>query len=75
MNDKLVPLAGEEIAQLIARSARGLSLGDYAPEQVEAALQGAFGVDTGLIADGTYYVAEAHPLGETVIEVVPVAMG
>jgi GNAT superfamily N-acetyltransferase len=46
------------LAALIARSARGLSLGDYAPEQVEAALKGAFGVDTGLIADGTYFLAE-----------------
>jgi GNAT superfamily N-acetyltransferase len=46
------------LAELIARSARGLSLGDYAPEQVEAALKGAFGVDTGLIADGTYFLAE-----------------
>lgn len=46
------------LAGLIARSARGLSLGDYSPEQVEAALKGAFGVDTGLIADGTYFMAE-----------------
>jgi GNAT superfamily N-acetyltransferase len=46
------------LAALIARSARGLSLADYSPEQVEAALQGAFGVDTGLIADGTYFLAE-----------------
>jgi GNAT superfamily N-acetyltransferase len=43
---------------LIARSARGLSTGDYAPEQVEAALQGAFGVDTQLIEDGTYFAVE-----------------
>jgi len=45
---------------LIARSARGLSQGVYRPEQVEAALQGAFGVDTQLIHDGTYYVVEAQ---------------
>jgi GNAT superfamily N-acetyltransferase len=43
---------------LIARSARELSRGDYTPEQVEGALQGAFGVDTQLIDDGTYFVAE-----------------
>jgi GNAT superfamily N-acetyltransferase len=48
-----------ELERLIARSARGLSAGDYRPEQVDAALRGAFGVDTQLIADGTYYVAEA----------------
>jgi GNAT superfamily N-acetyltransferase len=48
------------LAELIALSARGLAVGaeDYSAEQVEAALRGAFGVDTGLIADGTYYLAE-----------------
>ncbi|MGH8238590.1 MAG: GNAT family N-acetyltransferase [Steroidobacteraceae bacterium] len=48
-----------ELVGLIARSARELSAGDYTPEQVEGALQGAFGVDTQLIADRTYFVAEA----------------
>lgn len=45
---------------LIARSARELSAGDYTPAQVEAALRGAFGVDTQLIDDGTYFVVEAE---------------
>jgi N-acetylglutamate synthase-like GNAT family acetyltransferase len=49
-----------ELERLIARSARGLSAGDYRPEQVDAALKGAFGVDTQLIVDGTYYVAETE---------------
>jgi GNAT superfamily N-acetyltransferase len=43
---------------LIARSARGLSADDYRPAQVEGALRGAFGVDTQLLADQTYFVAE-----------------
>jgi GNAT superfamily N-acetyltransferase len=43
---------------LIARSARGLSTEDYRPSQVEGALRGAFGVDSQLIADHTYFVAE-----------------
>ncbi len=43
---------------LIARSARGLSAADYRAEQIEGALRGAFGVDSQLIADGTYFVAE-----------------
>lgn len=43
---------------LIARSARGLSRQDYRPEQIEGALQGAFGVDTQLLADETYFVVE-----------------
>jgi GNAT superfamily N-acetyltransferase len=45
---------------LIARSARGLGVPDYKPEQIEAALQGAFGVDTELIRDGTYFVIECE---------------
>jgi GNAT superfamily N-acetyltransferase len=44
--------------ELIARSARGLSTEDYRPEQVEGALRGAFGVDTQLLADGTYFIVE-----------------
>jgi GNAT superfamily N-acetyltransferase len=44
---------------LIARSARELSAADYTPEQIEGALRGAFGVDTQLIHDGTYFVAES----------------
>ncbi len=48
------------LTSLIARSARELCVGDYKPEQVEGALQGAFGVDTQLINDGTYFVVEAE---------------
>jgi GNAT superfamily N-acetyltransferase len=43
---------------LIARSARALSADDYRPSQVEGALRGAFGVDSQLLADETYFVAE-----------------
>ena len=43
---------------LIARSARGLSTEDYRTEQVEGALRGAFGVDSQLLADQTYFVVE-----------------
>jgi GNAT superfamily N-acetyltransferase len=46
------------LAELIARSARGLSVEEYRPSQVEGALRGAFGIDTQLIDDGTYFVAE-----------------
>jgi GNAT superfamily N-acetyltransferase len=52
-------LADREVLQdLIARSARGLSTADYQPEQIEGALRGAFGVDSQLIVDGTYFVVE-----------------
>jgi GNAT superfamily N-acetyltransferase len=47
-----------QIEALIARSARGLSTDDYRPSQIEAALRGAFGVDTQLLADRTYFVAD-----------------
>lgn len=47
------------LQSLIARSARGLSTADYRPAQVEGALRGAFGVDTQLVNDRTYFVAEA----------------
>jgi GNAT superfamily N-acetyltransferase len=47
-----------QIEALIARSARGLSAQDYRPSQVEGALRGAFGVDTQLLADQTYFVVE-----------------
>ena len=45
---------------LIDRSVRGLQAGDYTPEQIERALASVYGVDTQLIADGTYYVAEVY---------------
>ena len=40
---------------LIARSIRTLGAGDYTSPQIEAALLGAFGVDTQLIRDRTYF--------------------
>ncbi len=47
------------LGPLIAASARELSRDDYAPEQVEGALRGAFGTDTQFIRDGSYFVIEA----------------
>jgi GNAT superfamily N-acetyltransferase len=46
------------LESLIARSARGLSTEDYRPSQVEGALKGAFGVDSQLLKDQTYFVVE-----------------
>lgn len=48
-----------DLGPLIAASARELSKGDYTSAQVEGALRGAFGTDTQLIRDGTYFVIEA----------------
>jgi GNAT superfamily N-acetyltransferase len=46
------------LGDLIALSARELGKHDYRPEQIEGALRGAFGVDTQLIDDGTFFVVE-----------------
>ena len=52
----------KQIQELIGNSARHLS-SEYSDEQIEAALKQVFGVDTSLIDDGTYFVAErAHEL-------------
>lgn len=51
------------LRKLIEASVRGLQAEDYTPAQIEGALQTVFGVDSQLIADGTYIVAEA-PYGE-----------
>jgi GNAT superfamily N-acetyltransferase len=46
------------LTELIAASVRILQAGDYTASQRESALVSVFGVDTQLIADGTYFVAE-----------------
>src|ERR1700677_2646790 len=51
----------EDIAPLqvlIDLSVRVLQMEDYSPAQIEGALGTVFGVDSQLIADGTYFVAE-----------------
>jgi GNAT superfamily N-acetyltransferase len=47
------------LRQLIDASVRRLQAQDYSPAQIEGALKTVFGVDSQLIADGTYIVAEA----------------
>ena len=44
--------------ELIALSVRGLSTDYYTPSQIESAIKYVFGVDTQLIVDGTYFVAQ-----------------
>lgn len=46
------------LRDLIARSARGLQRGDYTESQIEAALRSAYGVDSQLIIDSTYFVID-----------------
>jgi GNAT superfamily N-acetyltransferase len=49
----------EAIERLIVESARNLSREDYSEQQIEAAIATVFGVDTDLIMDGTYFVADS----------------
>jgi GNAT superfamily N-acetyltransferase len=46
------------LGEVIEASVRGLQAEDYSPAQIEGALKSVYGVDTQLIADGTYLVAE-----------------
>lgn len=50
----------QALRELIAASVRALQRGDYSEEQIEGALGTVFGVDTHLIADGTYYAVETQ---------------
>ena len=47
------------LRELIEASVRGLQAEDYSPAQIEGALKSVYGVDSQLIEDGTYFVAEA----------------
>jgi GNAT superfamily N-acetyltransferase len=45
-----------DISKLIAESARELGRSDYSDDVIEAALKSAWGLDTQLIEDGTYFL-------------------
>ena len=47
------------LREIIHASVRTLQAPDYTPAQLEGALESVYGVDTQLIADGTYFAAEA----------------
>jgi GNAT superfamily N-acetyltransferase len=55
-----VPEDAPVLRDLIEASVRGLQTEDYTPAQIEGALKTVFGVDSQLIADGTYIVAQAE---------------
>ena len=46
------------LREVIEASVRGLQTEDYSPAQIEGALQSVYGVDSQLIADGTYFVGK-----------------
>ena len=71
MNIRKATLADvPSIEALIATSARALGASDYTSEQIEAALLGAWGVDTELIRDGTYFVGVEKQAEKEVEELV-----
>lgn len=49
-----------ELRRLIEASVLGLQADDYTSAQMERALAAVYGVDTQLIADGTYFVAQTE---------------
>jgi hypothetical protein len=49
------------LRELIDSSVRQLQAQDYSREQIDSALRTVFGVDSQLIADGTYLLAETVP--------------
>jgi GNAT superfamily N-acetyltransferase len=57
---RAVPADAPVLTELIRASVRALQANDYTEAQREGALQSVFGVDSQLIADGTYLLAEAY---------------
>ena len=49
---------------LIEASVRGLQTKDYTPQQIDGALGTLLGLDTQLVADGTYFLTEAKAAAE-----------
>jgi GNAT superfamily N-acetyltransferase len=58
------------LRDVIDASVRGLQAQDYSPSQIDSALQSVYGVDSQLIADGTYLLAEVVESGATQPEIV-----
>jgi GNAT superfamily N-acetyltransferase len=66
MSTRIRPATPDEVPvlrELIEASVRQLQAHDYTEKQREAALRTVFGVDSQLIADGTYLVADASHAG------------
>jgi GNAT superfamily N-acetyltransferase len=55
---KALPADIPHLREIIDASVRGLQAADYTPTQIEGALKSVYGVDSQLITDGTYFVAE-----------------
>jgi GNAT superfamily N-acetyltransferase len=53
--------------EVIDASVRGLQARDYSPAQIEGALKSVYGVDSQLITDGTYFVAETSEAAPQIV--------
>ncbi|MFY9980592.1 MAG: GNAT family N-acetyltransferase, partial [Candidatus Sulfotelmatobacter sp.] len=58
------------LREVIEASVRGLQADDYTPVQIEGALASVYGVDSQLIADGTYFVVDIAGPGENEFTIV-----
>ncbi len=58
------------LREVIEASVRGLQADDYTPVQIEGALASVYGVDSQLIADGTYFVVDIAEPGENEFTIV-----
>jgi len=64
---KAMPADVPALETLIEASVRGLQAQDYSPSQIESALTSVYGVDSQLIADGTYFVVQANSAGGAIV--------
>ncbi len=64
---KAIPFDIPQLREVIEASVRGLHVEDYSPAQIEGALNSVYGVDSQLIADGTYFAAESADSRDRII--------
>jgi GNAT superfamily N-acetyltransferase len=64
---KAVPADIPILRELIELSVRGLQAGDYTPRQIEISLKTVYGVDSQLIADGTYFAVETDIPAQAIV--------
>ena len=57
---KAAPEDVPRLREVIDASVRGLQAADYTPAQIAGALHSVYGVDSQLIADGTYFAVRSR---------------
>jgi GNAT superfamily N-acetyltransferase len=64
---KALPSDIPRLREVIEASVLGLQADFYTPQQIDGALKSVYGVDSQLIADGTYFAAEDTSYGSPII--------